>query len=245
MEIFQEYGIEFLTRYAHVISGITWIGLLYYFNFVQTPAFAGFEAGPRTEAVAKLVPRAIWWFRWAAASTLAFGLLLFALDFSGDFKLAGGEMKSIETMSILAGMLFGIIMFTNVWMVIWPAQRAAIASAQGVLAGKEADPAAAAMARKAACASRTNTLLSIPMLFFMVATSHFYRPDKFDTSKSGSRIVWYLVVVVIAAVVEANALRAPAVGKPEAWYIDKHKNTIIAGFVLTLVLYLLTEILFG
>src|SRR3954453_6710539 len=138
VEIFKEDGIEFLARYAHVISGITWIGLLYYFNFVQTPAFAEFEAGPRTEAFAKLVPRAMWWFRWGAASTLLFGLMLFGLGQGGDiapFK----DMKSMQTLSILAGMLFGITMFCNVWMVIWPAQKRAIENAKNVIAGKEAD----------------------------------------------------------------------------------------------------------
>jgi uncharacterized membrane protein len=244
MEIFKEYGIEFLARYAHIISGITWIGLLYYFNFVQTPAFAQFEAPARTEAVAKLVPRAMWWFRWAAASTLAFGLLLFGLGMGGD-NAPFDDMKSIQTLSILAGMLFGIIMFLNVWLVIWPAQRTAIASAQGVLAGREPDPAAAAMARKAACASRTNTFFSIPMLFFMVATSHFVPSGAFDSSEGGKRAVWYIVILAVAGLIEANALRAPAAGKPEAWYIDDHKNTIIAGFVLTAVLYLVLEILFG
>jgi uncharacterized membrane protein len=244
MEIFKEYGIEFVSRYAHIISGITWIGLLYYFNFVQTPAFAQFEAPARTEAVAKLVPRAMWWFRWAAASTFAFGLLLFMLGSGGDYA-PFDDMKSIQTLSILAGMLFGTIMFLNVWLVIWPAQRTAIASAQGVLAGREPDPAAAAMARKAACASRTNTFFSIPMLFFMVATSHFVPSGAFDSSSGGKRAVWYLVILAIAGLAEANALRAPAAGKPEAWYIDDHKNTIIAGTVVTVVLYLVIEILFG
>ena len=70
MEIFTQEGGAFLSRWGHVISGITWIGLLYYFNFVQTPAFAGFEAPARNEAIAKLVPRALWWFRWAAMLTL-------------------------------------------------------------------------------------------------------------------------------------------------------------------------------
>ena len=244
MEIFEEYGIEFLARYAHIISGITWIGLLYYFNFVQTPAFAGFEAGPRNEAFAKLVPRALWWFRWAAASTLAFGLLLFALGMGGDFA-PFDDMKSIQTLSILAGMLLGLIMFLNVWLVIWPNQRIVIANAEGVLAGREADPAAAAAARKGACASRTNTLFSIPMLFFMVATGHLTAFGGFDTSEGGKRAVWYVVVLAVAVVFEAIALSAPAAGKPQAWHIDQHKNTIILGFVLTAVLYLVMEMLFG
>ncbi|HEX4904577.1 MAG TPA: urate hydroxylase PuuD [Acidimicrobiales bacterium] len=244
MEIFEEYGIEFLARYAHIISGVAWIGLLYYFNFVQTPAFAAFEAGPRNEAFAKLVPRALWWFRWAAASTLAFGLLLFALGMGGDFA-PFDDMKSIQTLSILAGMLLGIIMFLNVWLVIWPNQKIVIANAEGVLAGREADPAAAAAARKGACASRTNALFSIPMLFFMVATGHLTAFGGFDTSEGGKRAIWYVVVLAVAVVFEAIALSAPAAGKPQAWHIDQHKNTIILGFVLTAVLYLVMEMLFG
>jgi len=245
VEIFKEYGIEFFVRYAHVISGITWIGLLYYFNFVQTPAFAQFEAPARNEAFAKLVPRALWWFRMAAASTFAFGLLLFALGSGGD-NAPFDNMKSIQTITILAGMLFGTIMFLNVWLVIWPNQKIVIANAEGVLAGREADPAAPVAARKGACASRTNTLLSIPMLFFMIAAGHFVAGGGFDFEPSaGKRVAWYLVILVVAGVAEANALRAPAAGKPEAWYIDDHKNTIIAGFVLVAVLYLIMELLFG
>ena len=244
MALFEEYGIEFFARYAHIISGVTWIGLLYYFNFIQTPAFAGFEAPARNEALTKLVPRALWWFRWAAASTLAFGLLIFALYSVGD-SAPYEEMKSINVLGILAGMLFGIIMFLNVWLVIWPAQKIVIANAEGVLAGREADPAAASAARRGACASRTNTLLSIPMLFFMVAAGHLLPFNDYDTSSGGSRAIWYLAVIVIAAVVEGIALRAPAAGRPEAWHIDDHKNTIIGGVVLTVVLYLLVEILFG
>ena len=162
MVSYSEIFIEVLARYGHIISGITWIGLLYYFNFAQTPAFNTFEAPARNEAFAKLVPRAMWWFRWAAAATLAFGLLLFGLEAGGDSALFD-DMKSIQTMSILAGMLFGIVMFSNVWMVIWPAQRRAIENAKNVLAGQPADDTLPPVMRKAATASRTNTFLSIPM----------------------------------------------------------------------------------
>jgi uncharacterized membrane protein len=218
--------------------------LLYYFNFVQTPAFAAFEAGPRTEATAKLVPRAMWWFRWGAASTLAFGLLLFALGPSGDIALFD-DMKSPQTMSILAGMLFGITMFLNVWLIIHPAQKRAIANAQNVLAGQPGDDTLPPVLRRAACASRTNTFLSIPMLFFMVATSHFYAFGAFDSSEGGSRAVWYLIILAVIALVELNVMHSPAPGKPEAWYIDKHSNTIIGGAILMVLLYVVTEILFG
>src|SRR5436309_14018642 len=127
-----------LARYGHIISGITWIGLLYYFNFAQTPAFAQFEAGARNEGFAKLVPRAIWWFRYAALSTLVFGLLLFGLYSSGDSKPYDG-MKNAEVVAIVSGIYLAVIMFCNVWFVIWPAQRRAIANAQTLLGGGEAD----------------------------------------------------------------------------------------------------------
>ncbi|HVM54881.1 MAG TPA: urate hydroxylase PuuD [Acidimicrobiales bacterium] len=242
MEIFTEAGIEFLARYGHIISGITWIGLLYYFNFVQVPAFAAFEAGSRNEALAKLAPRALWWFRWGAMMTLAFGLLLFILQEQYD----ADYMKSTPGMAILTGIVMATIMFLNVWLVIWPNQRTVIANAEGLLAGGEADPAAAVAARKAACASRTNTLLSIPMLFFMVATSHFFTLTDFELlPEGGDRAVWWIVVAVVLVVIEGIALRAPAPGKPEAWHIDKHQNTIIGGFVVLAVLYVVMEILFG
>ena len=242
MEIFQDYGLEFVARYGHVISGITWIGLLYYFNFVQTPAFAGFEPGPRNEAIAKLVPRALWWFRYGALMTLLFGLWLFVAQEQYD----GDYMKTVPGMSIAAGILFAVIMFANVWFVIWPAQKRVIANAEGLLAGREADAGLPPVARKAAVASRTNTFLSIPMLFFMVATSHF--APFFGNGaepESGDRVVWWIVILIVAVVAEGIALSAPAAGKPQAWHLDQHKNTIIGGFVLTVLLYLLMEILFG
>jgi uncharacterized membrane protein len=243
MEIFTELGIEFLTRYGHIISGITWIGLLYYFNFVQTPSFAAFDAGARNEATAKLVPRAMWWFRWGAMATLAFGLLLFVLYSTGDLK-PYDEMDGPNVVGIVTGIFFAVIMFSNVWFVIWPAQKRAIANAENVLAGREADPGLAPIARRSACASRTNTFLSIPMLFFMVAAAHFLGGE-WDTSSGGDRALWYIIVLVIGAVLEINALRAPAAGRPESWYFDSHRNTIIGGFVLLVILYLLMEILFG
>ena len=81
--LFHRVGGIILSRWAHFLAGITWIGLLYYFNFVQTPAFAAFEAGPRNEAFAKLVPRAMWWFRYGALSTLS-GRLSLNWGIAGD-----------------------------------------------------------------------------------------------------------------------------------------------------------------
>jgi uncharacterized membrane protein len=244
VEIFHEIGVETLARYGHIISGITWIGLLYYFNFAQTPAFNSFEAPARNEAFAKLVPRAIWWFRWAAAATLAFGLLIFALYSSGDNK-PYDDMKSINVLGILAGIYFALIMFANVWLVIWPAQRRAIANAQNVLAGGEADAGLPPLMRRAACASRTNTFLSIPMLFFMVTAAHMLNPAAYDTSEGGKRILWYVITLAVGAIAEAIALKAPAPGSGLTKHLDDHKNTIIAGFALLIVHYVILEALFG
>ena len=227
-----------LSRWGHFLAGVTWIGLLYYFNFVQTPAFVEFEAGPRTEAFRKLVPRALWWFRFGALFTVLTGLMIlgFQEQFDGDY------MKTAPGVSISTGALFGIIMFLNVWLVIWPNQKVVIANAEATAAGREALPNAAASARKGACASRTNTLLSIPMLFFMGFTSHF--AGTYNTAEGGDRAIYWIIVVLVTAVIEGIALSAPAPGKPHAWHIDKHRNTIIAGVAWWVVLLVLFEVLF-
>lgn len=229
-----------LSRWGHFLAGVAWIGLLYYFNFVQTPAFVDFEAGPRTEAFRKLVPRALWWFRWAALFTVLTGLLILGFE----EEMTAEYMRGPAGMGIATGILFGLIMFTNVWLVIWPNQKIVIANAEATAAGREALPNAASAARKAACASRTNTLFSIPLLFFMGFAGHFAGefpqfPD------SGTRMTYWAIVIVTAAIIEIIALSAPSVGKPQAWHIDKHRNTIIAGFVYWAILLLLWEFVIG
>ena len=233
------------SRWFHLLAGITWIGLLYYFNFVQTPSFAGFEAPARTEAVRKLVPRALWWFRMAAALTFLTGLLI--LGFQDQFK--GDYFKILPGMSIFAGMLMATVMFLNVWLVIWPNQRIVIGNAQRTAAGQEADPAAAPAARKAALASRTNTLFSISVMWFMIGTSHWVAiTQRFGfIPGSGKRAVWYIVVIALTALIEANALGllggyAPS---PTRKFLDDHRQTIWAGFALWAIYFILILILFS
>lgn len=250
MEIFEEFGVEMLARYGHILAGITWIGLLYYFNFAQTPAFASFEAGARTEATAKLVPRAMWWFRWAAMATFLFGLLIFALYSSGDsepYMEAGvyDAMQNPRVMAILAGMLLGVIMWANVWFVIWPVQRKAIANAQATVAGGQGTPPTPQDLRRAATASRTNTFFSIPMLFFMVAAGHLAAGGDFDSTDGGGRVLWYVIVLIVAVVFEGIALKAPAAGGAVTKHLDDHRNTIVGGFVLLVILYVIFEVVFG
>src|SRR5687767_10480648 len=213
MEIFTQTGGVILSRWAHYLAGVTWIGLLYYFNFVQVPSFAAFEAGPRTEAVRKLVPRALWWFRWGALLTLLSGLSILAfqeqLDDMDYFKTPGGT-------AIALGALLAVVMFANVWGVIWPNQKKFIANAEATATGGEADPTAAALGRKALCASRTNTLFSIPMLFFMGATGHF---AKSSVPAGGDRAAYWIVLLVLVVLIEVIALRSPAAGTATSWHI--------------------------
>jgi uncharacterized membrane protein len=242
MEIFTQEGGAILSRWGHYLAGVTWIGLLYYFNFVQVPSFATFDAGPRTESVRKLVPRALWWFRYGALLTVLTGLSIMAFQ---DQLSDMDYFKTAPGMSIATGILLALIMFGNVWGIIWPNQKIFIANAEATAAGKEADPNAAVAARKAAVASRTNTFFSIPMLFFMGATSHFAGLyNNGNPPEGGDRAIYWIVLLVLVVIFEGIAISAPAVGKPVAIHIDKHRNTIIGGFIFWAVLILLWEILF-
>ena len=238
MEIWSQTGGVILSRWGHYLAGVTWIGLLYYFNFVQTPSFAAFEAGPRTEAVRKLVPRALWWFRYGALLTVLTGLSILAFQEQFDMDY----FKSAPGISIATGILLAFVMFLNVWLVIWPNQKIFIANAEATAAGGEALPNAATAARKAACASRTNTLFSIPMLFFMGATGHF--ASRYSATEGGDRAIYWIVALVLIVLFEGIALSAPAAGAGTAWHIDSHRNTIITGFVLWVILLAFWEILF-
>ena len=159
--------------WVHVMAGITWIGLLYYFNFVQVPALAdaaGDEGGPGGAGITKYVaPRALWWFRWGAALTWLSGAAYLGhlKMFTAAFMLGlGGEAFNSQAMIIGVGAWLGTIMLFNVWVLIWPNQKK-------ILGMVEASADEIAKARKVAfAASRTNTLLSIPMLMSMVGFGH-------------------------------------------------------------------------
>jgi uncharacterized membrane protein len=167
---FNELGFA---RWFHIVSGVFWIGLLYYFNVAQTPALADAAAdkgGPGGAGVTKYVaPRALFWFRWAALATWIGGawLLLRAGTFVGAFTLGAGlSDPSGYLLKIGIGAWLGTIMLLNVWGIIWPNQKK-------ILGIKPATDEEKARARKAAgMASRVNFVLSIPMLMCMAAASH-------------------------------------------------------------------------
>jgi hypothetical protein len=235
-------GGAFVSRWLHVIVGITWIGLLYYFNFVQVPAFAEMEAAARNNAIDKVASRALWWFRWAAVATVVTGLMILLFQNDGKAELVDGNYwKSAAGMSIATGILLALTMFANVWLVIWPNQKKVIANARNVQAGGEADPAAAPAARKAALASRQNTIFSFTMLFFMIGTAHLVNGiGGFKAFPSGGdRAAYWAIVLVVWLLFELNALGVIGGTGPGGtnWIYDHHKNAIITGFVLVVIYY--------
>ena len=167
-------SIHLVVRWLHVIAGIIWLGHLYFFNFVNVPLQAVLDDAGKNAVNPKLMPRALWWFRWGAMITFLAGLTLFALVYfytpgvgfgPTSLLLDAGRLTS-RAMWILFGMTLGFIMWFNVWMIIWPAQRR-------LLTGKVPAERAPAVRRRAFLASRTNTFLSGPMLFGMLAPAHY------------------------------------------------------------------------
>lgn len=174
------YFIEFLARWAHVMFGVVWVGLLYYFNFIQGAYFADSTAEAKADVTKKLVPRALWWFRWGAMGTLLTGLYLL-------MKLGAGSSQYI-----LLGATMGIFMFLNVWLIIWPNQKIIIGLKQGD---------AVAAGGKALLASRTNTLFSAPMLYGMLASKHGVQPEAMSFSDAG-----FIIALGVIVLLELNAI---------------------------------------
>lgn len=156
----------FLFRWLHVISGVMWIGLLWYFNFVQIPNMPNIPDEQKPAIGKVIAPAALWWFRWGAMATLVTGLILAAMNGYLAGALTIGLSDGGASTPIGIGMWLGAIMWFNVWFVIWPNQKKALGMVE---VGAEEK---AAAARTAMLFSRTNTLLSFPMLFCMVGMQH-------------------------------------------------------------------------
>ena len=222
--------LEILLRWVHLLAGITWIGLLYFFNLVNVPFMKAIEAPIKGKVTLQLMPRALWWFRHAAWVTVLVGFIYYAFiivpgDPAGDthrvvlvwlvvsvlawavvnailtpvkgalnkgpvvgilialvaivhaaliVKLCGGDGHSSRSVSIGIGGGYGLIMMLNVWGIIWRNQKKILAwTGDNVARGTAVPPESATLARRAFLASRTNTWLSVPMLFFMGAASHY------------------------------------------------------------------------
>ena len=149
-------------RWIHIVAGVMWIGLLYYFNFVQVPALAEAGKDGTGAGITKHVaPRALFWFRWAAVVTWLAGALLLGANFHKAFLFMQPGLYAIGV-----GAWLGTIMVFNVWVLIWPNQQKILGMVPAT------DPEKAKARRIAFLASRTNTMLSIPMIFFMAAAGH-------------------------------------------------------------------------
>ena len=166
---FDRYFLSWLFRYLHVLSGIMWIGLLWYFNFVQIPSMPNIPEEQKPAIGKVIAPKALFWFRWAALVTIVTGLIVAYLNgyLHQAMVLGIGEGYGKNT-AIGIGMWLGIIMAYNVWFVIWPNQKKAL----GMIETAPEDKAKSA--KTAMIFSRINTLLSIPMLLTMVAAQNLY-----------------------------------------------------------------------
>ncbi|MBT8138674.1 MAG: urate hydroxylase PuuD [Gammaproteobacteria bacterium] len=206
--------IEFIFRWAHVLFGITWIGLLYYFNFIQGGYFKAASPEGLADAKAKLAPEALWWFRWGAMFTFLTGLVLLHFVYG----------KGVLNEYIVLGALMGTFMFLNVWLIIWPNQKIALGMVDGD--GSVAGP-------KALLASRTNTLFSAPMAFGMLAGPHFI--EGYGAANWGS--AGFLIALALVVLLEVNAIMGK-LGPMESVKGVIHSSLGLTAIVFAAVYYL-------
>ena len=206
--------IDFLFRWLHVLFGIAWVGLLFYFNFVQGEYLKEAIAEAKEDVLTKLAPRALWWFRWASVATLLTGLYLF-------YSLGPSANQYIAVAALM-----GTIMFLNVWLVIWPKQKVVC----GIVSGDKA-----AAAGKALLASRTNTVMSAPMRFGMLGSKHGPQGGGFEqisVSDPG-----FVIVVLVVFAIAVNGL----FGKLRQ--LESVKGVLLSSFAVTALVYLMLHFL--
>ncbi len=201
-------------RAFHILFGIAWIGLLYYFNFVQTEYVKVAEPDAKADVMKKLAPNALWWFRWAALFTFLTGVILLY------------QIWARIGTEIILGATMGTLMMLNVWGIIWRNQKI-------VLGMKEGDVALAAA--KAGLASRTNTLFSVPMLMYMVYSAH--APGSYLILDDWNMTSLVIGLVIIFAI-EANAIWGKMLP-----VIASVRSVITSSFVLAVILKIITDTL--
>lgn len=245
MVFFTKGGFLGAMRMSHVIFAVMWMGLLWFFNFIQVPAYAEMEAGARNNAFDKLTWRALWWFRWAAMATWVSGLLILAIAGGGDEGYGSLFWKHPAGGMMAVAIVFATIMAANVWMIIWPNQQIVIANARAVSAGGEANPEAPKAARRAAMASRQNLIFSLTVIIGMVGARHFF--GYFDQIGGGARAIFYAIAIAIAALFELNAIGkfGTEAGKPNTKMYDTHMMALYYSLGLMTFFWLFFEIFAG
>ncbi|MBR51134.1 MAG: antitermination protein NusG [Gammaproteobacteria bacterium] len=203
-------------RAFHILFGIAWIGLLYYFNFVQTEYVKVADPEAKADVMKKLAPNALWWFRWAALFTFLTGLILFY------------QIQATISTEIILGATMGTFMMLNVWGIIWRNQKI-------VIGLKDGD--ATAAAAKAGLASRTNTLFSVPMLMYMVYSAHDPGGNHWIINENWDSTS-LIIGLVIILLIEANAIWGKMHG-----VIMSVKAVIVSSFILAIILKLITDYL--
>jgi len=203
-------------RAFHILFGIAWIGLLYYFNFVQGEYVKVADPDAKADVFKKLAPNALWWFRWAALFTFLTGLILIH------------QISVRIGTEIILGLVMGTIMMLNVWGIIWRNQKI-------VLGMKEGD--AAVAGAKAGLASRTNTLFSVPMLMYMVYSAHGQAPTNLLAHPEWSSTSLLVGLAIIFAI-EANAIWGKMIPA-----ITSVRAVIISSFVLAVIFKVITDTL--
>ena len=191
METFPtDHVVNYLFRWTHYFSGVLWIGLLYFFNLINGVVAAKMDADTKKKVLPELLPRTLFWFRWAAMVTFITGWTIVTLMYI--IPEGGAFFGTSHGINISIGMTLGTIMWFNVWFIIWPAQRKIIT---GIKTDKPADP---SIPKKALLASRANTYMSVPLLYFMGAGKHL---GAVVDIKSGTGLMFTIAVVAVAELI--------------------------------------------
>ncbi len=229
--LFSGAAAEFWLRWLHYFFGILWIGHLYYFNFSQMGFMSEADASTKSVVFQKLTPRTMKYFRYGALFTFLTGWGMIGHKMGAMGIPASSAWGTV----ILTGGLIGTLMFLNVWLIIWPANKLIIENAVRTSKGDSAIPGIADLAARAAIASRTNTLFSVPMLFFMTAASHL----SVTLSDQASLVPYWSVFSILIGAIEFNAI------KGKMGPLQKMAHVIHFGILVTLLLYFAMAFLAG
>jgi uncharacterized membrane protein len=228
-------------RWGHYLTGAIWIGLLYYFNFVQAPAFAEMTDAVRADTLRLVSARAMAWRRWSAVATAGTGVLILVFQdpYDGDYLEYFGTPRGT---AVAFGSVLALVMLANVWAVIHPCQQTVIRSAQRVAEGRARDPDAVRAAKRLARAERGNVVLGIPMLWFMAVAPHFadgitrfnYRPDRDYIGAAWVVFILALGIVELSALGQVGGYDSRA----NKLMFDRSSRTVIAGLVMWAFLWI-------